>query len=96
MTQKINRQTPGSLYCGPTPKTTPAPREKTPGPHGITLQMREITRALPVVVHEHKISEATMNRFKGLGYVPNRKARRAYARARRVLTPRPTLTPYEK
>lgn len=64
--------------------------------HGKSLELAKITRALPVVVHEHKISEATMNRFKGLGYVPNRKARRAYARARHVLTPRPTLTPYEK
>jgi hypothetical protein len=69
-------------------------REKTPGPSGVTLEMRKIKRAVPVPVHEHTVSETTLGRFKKYGSVPNRATRRAYARGRRVAVPRPSLVPY--
>lgn len=70
--------------------------EKTPGPSGVTLEMREIPRRTYGVVHEHKVGENTLSRFKKYGSVPNRAARRAYARGRGVAVPRPTLLPYER
>lgn len=79
--------------------------EKTPGPHGITLEMKAIPRRTPEMVHEHVVSDAAWNRYGsfaskhpwlGLGPVPNRRARRALGRARGTRTPRPTLVPYEK
>ncbi|HLS46106.1 MAG TPA: hypothetical protein VK045_11785 [Ornithinicoccus sp.] len=68
--------------------------EKTPGPSGKTLELREIPRRTVGVVHEHR-AHATP-RYEKLGGVANRRARRAYARARRTTMPAPTLEPYEK
>lgn len=68
--------------------------EKTPGPSGKTLELREIPRRTVGVVHEHRAH--TTPRYEKLGGVANRRARRAYARARRTTMPAPTLEPYEK
>lgn len=76
--------------------TTVRPTEKTPGPHGITLEMRAIPRRTFEVVHEHTVGQNTLSRFKKFGSVPNRATRRAYARGRGVAVPRPTMLPYEK
>lgn len=71
-----------------------APVEKTPGPSGVTLEMRKIPRRTVIVLHEH--TEHTTPRYKELGNVANRATRRAYARARGVAMPAPTLFPYER
>lgn len=77
------------------PRTGTAPRvEKTPGPSGITLEMRKIPRRTVVVIHEHR--PHTTERYKGLGGVANRATRRAYARGRGVALPGATLEPYRR
>ena len=70
--------------------------EKTPGPHGITLEMRAIPRRTVVVVHEFTMH--TTPRYKELGGVPNRATRRAYARGRGrgAKMPAAVMVPYEK
>lgn len=68
--------------------------EKTPGPHGVTLEMRKIPRRTVVVVHEHRTH--TTDRYKDFGGVANRATRRAYARGRGVALPGATLLPYER
>lgn len=69
---------------------------RTPGPSGKSLELAKIPARHVEAVHEQKIGENTQDRYKGLGGVPNRKARRALGRAKNVLTPRASLTPYEK
>lgn len=77
-------------------KTETMPAKKTPGPHGITLEMRKIPRRTSIVLHEHRTH--TTERYKHLGNVANRATRRAYARGRGrgTATPAPTLLPYER
>lgn len=69
-----------------------APREKTPGPHGKSLELREIPRRTVIILHENRRSERYA---KISGGAANRAARRAMGRARRTITPRPIYTPYE-
>jgi len=68
--------------------------EKTPGPHGVTLEMRKIPRRTVVVLHEHR--PHTTKRYDLFGGVANRATRRAYARAHRVDLPGATLEPYRR
>ncbi len=68
------------------------PREKTPGPHGKSVELSSIPRRTVVVLHENRFSQ----RFAKVGGSANRATRRAYARARGVIVPRPIYTPYEK
>jgi hypothetical protein len=70
------------------------PGEKTPGPHGITLEMRKIPKRTIVVLHEQR--KHTTPRYKALGGVPNRATRRAFARGRGIAVPAPTMLPYER
>lgn len=71
-----------------------APAVKTPGPSAMSLDLRAIPRRTVGVVHEHTAHPTP--RYKELGGVANRAARRAYARGRGVPMPAPTLEPYER
>lgn len=77
-------------------KTPMTLTEKTPGPHGITLEMRKIPRRTVVVLHEHR--PHTTGRYSDFGGVANRATRRAYARGRGrgATMPDATLVPYER
>lgn len=64
--------------------------------HGKSLELAKITRSAPVAVHQHTVTGPTSKRYKDFGFVPNRAGRRALGRSRGVLTPRPTMKPFEK
>lgn len=63
---------------------------------GKSLELKNIKRAEPVVVHEHAVADHTAKRYKLFGAVPNRAGRRGMGQKRRVITPRATLKSYEK